>query len=256
MIQAEHVPRKPGRPRKDALAEHGVTPISYDVVIDCAYEMSDSVRLEDLSLGKIARALNVSATTIRHHVKTRRALTAALIDRYFSDLRENLLPLVGDWKVDLDNYLWTFMTVNLRKRGFASYVFEHRFSPQLALFSSDSGQEVHTRFLGILDSAGLNPTNAAMAWHLIIHLLLSIAYAEARGLTPVDHVPVIDAMSQDLRAGMPGRATLAALRHISLPMIYGVITNMLTHAIEVKFDFPEITTSASTLPAFHSRNNQ
>lgn len=231
--------RKPGRPRKNAETPGDLPLISRETVIECAYQLCDTLRIEDISLELLGRTLGVSATTIRHHAKTRDALNPALIARYFKELCAKLPPLTEDWKADLNNFMSAHMAMNLRKRGFASYFFEHRFSPEIDPFASPEAEMVYKRALMIFRAAGLDTVNAALAWHLIIHLLLSIAYAEARGQTPADQAIVFEGMAQATASQHSDRTVLAALRYVNLPMIYGVIANMVRHAIEVKFDFPD-----------------
>lgn len=238
--------RRPGRPRKPTHGEHA-RGLSTDGVIACAYRLCESTRLEDLTFDRIAEELDVSTTTVRHHIKNRKALTAALIECYFEDVASRLNPPSENWQAGLDNLLWAQMSVNLSKPGIVSYLFEHRFAPEIDPFGGGGAAMLTRTTLRILRAAGLNNTSAALAWHMILHLLLSVGYAEARGQTPAEQRAVFERIgSADPANGDSGdRAVVAALSQVNLPLIFGVVSDMLKHAIAVNFDFASDPTNVT-----------
>jgi AcrR family transcriptional regulator len=234
--------RKAGRPPRRHSAEDALPTISREVCIARAYELCDEIDIQKLSLTLLAGAVGVSPTTIRHHLRNRKALTPALFELFFSDVAKRFPPLTGDWQADLEGFMMTYMSVKLRKRGFAAYFFEHRFSKELDPFASAPAKAVVGRALHVMRSAGLSTRDAALAWHLMVHLLSSIAYTNARGLTPADHASFFETMARRSERADDDRTVISALQFITMPMMFEVISGMLKHAVSVKFEFSPTAT--------------
>lgn len=257
MQHAQYPARKAGRPPKHSSADDAPPTVSREVCLTRAYELCDTVDIQDLSLMLLAKAVGVSPTTIRHHLRNRKALTPALFELFFSDVADRFPPLTGNWQTDLEGFMMTYMSVKLRKRGFAAYFFEHRFSKELDPFASPAAQAVVGRALRVLRSAGLSTRDAALGWHLMVHLLSSIAYTNARGLTPMDHAAFFESMARRSERDDDDQTVISSLRFITMPMMFEVIAGMLKHAIGVKFQFAGAATAPQkVLKAPRSRLNQ
>ena len=137
--------------------------LTRDAVVTRATEVIAREGLAAFSLRGLAQELTVAPNAIYNHVESREDLLDAVTDRFVSTIR---LP-AGEqpW----DEWLRTVAT------ALRSQLLEHPGLTELVLAragTTATGPELLTRFLGRLQSAGLDRAVAHVAWHAVLTVVV------------------------------------------------------------------------------------
>lgn len=182
--------RKRGRP---AVHENGV--LDAKLIIACAFELSKTTPLQDLSIVRVARELGVTPALIHYYLDGRDALTSGIMNSFYREMLSEWPPLTGQWRDDLLAAAWRVYNTYVRYAGVAAYVVAHnrfRMVQIVAKNETDFGLLFFERFVGVIREIGFDAQRTAMYAALFMELIISGAYATVRHRWPGDHSDFLD----------------------------------------------------------------
>lgn len=145
-------------------------PLSRTHVLQAALGILDSYGLADLSMRRVAAALDVQPGALYHHVPDKQTLLSGVADAILDELEEPL----GRWRPAIEEW-----AANLR-----GVLLAHRDSAELV--STVRGFRLGRRDLGrhpatLLAAGGLTPADAHTAASTLLHFILGhVAEEQAR----------------------------------------------------------------------------
>jgi AcrR family transcriptional regulator len=208
--QASAAPRRGRRPK----SRDGTTPdLSRDAVIECATNLARREALSEISMSRLARELGVTPALIHYYVGSRDELLSAVMNLGFRERLESLPPLTGDWRKDLKAVARATQQMHVRWPGLVTYIATHnrfRLFQKVQPGEVDYGLAFFDHVGRILRGGGFSPSQAALAYHLLMTFLVSVGAARANSQTPSEHGEFITSyVAKFDSAEVPGAAFLA-----------------------------------------------
>ncbi|MES2535254.1 MAG: TetR/AcrR family transcriptional regulator C-terminal domain-containing protein [Pseudomonadota bacterium] len=182
--------RRRGRPPKDTRSEQAGNGLSRETIIERAVEIARSETLEELSMMRLAREFGVTPALIHYYVGNHDDLLSGVINRYFRERAEKFSSGAKNWRADIESIARTTYEVMSSYQGVASYIASHnrfRVFQNVAPGESDYGLIVFDRTADALRRAGLSPSQAGMAFHLLMQHIVACANAKVRRQLPASH---------------------------------------------------------------------
>lgn len=189
------------RPQEDITRRRGRPPVNGNGLLDrkfiiaCAFEMSKTVPLQELSIVKVARELGVTPPLIHYYLDGRDALTSGIMNSFFQELQREWPAATGQWREDIDTVCHYIYRRLVTYAGVAAYMVAHnRFRlVQLGTHGEpDYGIILFERFVGVMRQAGFDPRRTGMYANLLMEQIVSAAYATVRHRWPGDHGSVLE----------------------------------------------------------------
>ena len=176
-----------GRRPKSADGDAG---LSKEAVIQCAVRLAKAEPLSELSIVRIAREMGVARALVHYYIGSRDELLSSVMNLAFKSRVDALPQPSGNWRNDL--YLVCKSAVEVMEQwpGLATYSQMHN---RFRLFQRVEGNEVDygLRYLDhvgrILKSCGFTPDQAARAYHLMMHFILTVMVERENRLAPATH---------------------------------------------------------------------
>lgn len=175
-------PRTPGG--------EGPASVTREQVLAHAMQLAQSESVEAITIARLARELGVTTSLIHYFVVSRDELLSAVFNRVLKLRAETYTPLTGRWREDLENQLLQTHQSQLQWKGVTTYVATHnryRLFQRVGPGEVDYGLMFFDRLGRILKSAGLSQRHAALAYHLIMLFMTSVASAHVNRQEPVAH---------------------------------------------------------------------
>ncbi len=161
------------------------------VILRHGLELTRSVPLQDISVVRIASELDVTAASIRYHLRARNALTAGIINAFYRSLLENWPHVSGDWKTDLSDVAETIYRHYLVYPGIAAYfAAENRFRVLAAAVKAEDGQVPSLfleRYFAVIRNVGLDVERSTRYAVILLQLLHMAAHATTQHQWPGEH---------------------------------------------------------------------
>lgn len=184
----DRVARAGRRSRTDS--SEGPASVTREQVITHAMQLAQSESVEGITIARLARELGVTTSLIHYFVVNRDELLSAVFNRVLKLRAEAYLPLTGRWREDLETQLLQTHESQLQWKGITTYVATHnryRLFQRVGPGEVDYGLVFFDRIGRILKSAGLTQQHAALAYHLIMLFMTSVASAHVNRQEPVAH---------------------------------------------------------------------
>jgi len=177
--------RNPGRPSADAQPA-----LSGEAIFAKGLQLCRRVPLQELSVVRMARELEVTPALIHYYLGGREALTSGVMNAYYRELAEALPPQSGDWRADVAAVMRVIYDKQVKYAGIATYVMTHnryRLFQDVEPGETDYGVVYFDRLAGCVRQAGMNASTTAMFVHLLLQHVLASAYQESSHQLPGDH---------------------------------------------------------------------
>ncbi len=191
-----------GTPVKPGIARsRGRPPVSENALLDrrliigCAFELSKSVPLQELSIVRVARELGVTPALIHYYLAGRDALTSGVMNSFFRDLQREWPEPSGRWRADIETLAHHIYARLVTYAGVAAYMVAHN---RFRLVQLDHGGEtdygilLFERFVGLVREAGFDARRTGMVSNLLMEQIVSAAYATVRHRWPGDHGSMLE----------------------------------------------------------------
>lgn len=186
--------RPRGRPRRKE-GNQKSPEISRASVIEFAFSMTKTERLDALSMVKVAAAMGVSPSLVHYYLDSRDALTSGVINRFFQEICKSTPAPSDDPHLDVKATVYANYLVMLKHPGVVDYLATHnrfRLVQQVQEDEADYGIRAFELLSAAIMRAGYSNRDAAMLGHLVRMFVLSSAQAEANFQTPAFHKAFLD----------------------------------------------------------------
>ena len=190
------VARRRGRP---PVSENGL--LDRNLIIACAFQMSRSTPLQDLSIVRVARELGVTPALIHYYLNGRDALTSGVMNAFYREMLSEWPSSTGDWRVDAEAVVRRVYDVHVSYPGIAAYVVAHnryRLKQILVEGETDYGILLFENVVAAAREAGFDSYRTAMWSHLLIEFVVSMAFAAVRHRFPGEHGDHLDRIFAEL----------------------------------------------------------
>ncbi|QBR01178.1 TetR/AcrR family transcriptional regulator [Paraburkholderia pallida] len=203
-------PRRAGRrPKSDAPGAD----LSRDAVIRRAIELAQKESISEVSMVRVAREMGVAPGLVHYYVGSKDDLLSAVLNAAFKERVNALPPVTGDWRVDLEGVCRSVLKTLARWPGVANYIAtQNRFRlfQRVQPGETDYGLAYFDHLGRILEHAGFNPAQAALAYDLTMMFVTSISVEIANRQAPGEHKDfIVGYVSQFDREDIPGATFLA-----------------------------------------------
>ena len=187
-VDAER-PKRAGRKPK---AADGATSnsLTRDAVLAHALKLVRHETIDAITIARLAADLEVSTGLIHYFVGSRDALLSQVLNETLRSFVQGLAPLTGAWRVDLDALIRQTHDSKLTWRGITTYLAEHnryRLFHEVEPGERDYGLVYFDTFGRIMQTGGFTSDQAAMAYHLSMLFLESVAVSHLRHRMPAEH---------------------------------------------------------------------
>ena len=176
------------RPRTDS--NQGLASVTLEQVLTHAMQLAQTESVEAITIARLARELGVTTSLIHYFVGSRDKLLSTVFNRVLKLRAESYPPLVGRWREDMETLLLQTHASQLKWKGITSYVATHnryRLFQRVGPGEVDYGLVFFDRMGVILKSAGLSVRHGALAYHLIMLFMTSVASAHVNRQEPSAH---------------------------------------------------------------------
>jgi AcrR family transcriptional regulator len=144
--------------------------LSAERVLDAAVALADEIGIADLTIRRLADALDVKPMTIYHHIPNKEAIIDGMVDRVFGEI--DLPPTDIDWRD----------AMRIRSRSMRNALASHPWAAPLMESRTNPGMTTllhHDAVLGCLRGGGLSLELTGHAYALIDAFLYGFAMQEA-----------------------------------------------------------------------------
>ena len=139
-------------------------------VLDGALTLADAIGIKDLTIRKLAEALDVKPMTIYHHIPSKEAIIDGMVDRVFAEIE--LPPTDLHWKEAISTRTRSAREV-LARHPWATPLMESRTSPLPAILGH------HDAVLACFRNAGFSIEMTGHAYSIVDAYLYGFALQEA-----------------------------------------------------------------------------
>jgi AcrR family transcriptional regulator len=185
--ETQAAPRRPGRRPRG----HDVNPdLSRDVVVRCAVDLVRKESMAELSMVRVAKELGVVPGLVHYYMGSKDDLVSAVINTMFRERMETLPAPSGDWRADLEGVARSVIRTLATWPGLATYIGTHnrsRLFQRVAPGEVDYGLAFFDRIGAILRAGGFTKEQAALAYHLLLLFVMTMATERENRQTPGAH---------------------------------------------------------------------
>lgn len=203
-------PRKAGRRPK---SQDGVPAPSRTAIIQCAVELARNESIDDVSMVRVARELGVAPGLVHYYLGGRDDLLSAVINHAFKERMQTVPTPTGDWRTDLEGVAKSVLVVTLRWPGLGKYIMTRnrfRLFQRVDVGEADYGLAFFDHVGQLLQNAGFSPAQAALAFHLLMTFVMSMALErECRQSPSAHHDFIVGYVSRFDQASVPGASFIA-----------------------------------------------
>jgi AcrR family transcriptional regulator len=199
-------PRRAGRRPRGHGAE--ATELSREVVVQCAVTLVRKESIAELTMVRVARELDVAPGLIHYYIGNRDDLLSAVINTAFKQRMEALPALKNNWRTDLEGVARSIVKTLEQWPGLATYLGTHnrsRLFQRVTFDEVDYGLAFFDHLGSILKAAGFSKRQAALAYHLFMLFVMSIAVERDNRQAPGEHEDyIVNYVSGFDRDSIPG----------------------------------------------------
>ncbi|MES2260390.1 MAG: TetR/AcrR family transcriptional regulator C-terminal domain-containing protein [Pseudomonadota bacterium] len=201
-------PRRAGRrPRGDGT---GTGDLSRIAVVQCAVALARKEPIAELSMVRVARELGVAPGLIHYYMGSRDDLVSAVINTMFRERMEALPATTNNWRTDLDGVARSAIKTLEQWPGLATYIGTHnrsRLFQRVTAGEVDYGLAFFDHVATILRDGGFTKQQAALAYHLLLLFVMSMAAERENRQAPGEHEAyIVNYVAGYERESIPGAA--------------------------------------------------
>jgi AcrR family transcriptional regulator len=175
--QPRRGPRPPGSRKLDR-----------DVILAVGLALTKSLPLQDVSIVRVARELEVTPASIHYYVEGRDALTLGIVNLFIRDLLAEWPQPRAPWKPDLEAAATAIYCHYVRYPGIAAYfAAQNRFRVFIPAGKHDGAEHLHRfleRYFAAIAAVGLNAKRSAVYALVLIQFIIAAAHATASHQLP------------------------------------------------------------------------
>jgi AcrR family transcriptional regulator len=199
MFSSAKKPKRAGR-RPKAVNSSAPNNLTREAVIAHALNLAQEENADAITIARLASDLGVSTGLIHYFVVNRDAMLAQVLNESRRSFVLGLSPPKGKWREDLEKLLIQTHESKLAWKGITTYLAEHnrhRLFHDVESGERDYGLSYFDYFARIMKKGGFTADQAAMAYHLSMLFLESVAISHLRRRMPVNHKEyLVDHMKQ------------------------------------------------------------
>ena len=188
--------RRRGRP---PVSENAL--LDRQLIIACAFQMSRTMPLQDLSVVRVARELGVTPALIHYYLNGREALTSGVMNAFYRETLADWPKASGNWRADVEAVVRHVYNAHVKYPGVAAYVVAHnrfRLKQLLVEGETDYGILLFEHVVAAVREATFDSYRTAMWSHLLIDFVVSMAFAAVRHRFPGEHGEHLDRIFAEL----------------------------------------------------------
>ena len=163
-------------------------------IIAKGLQLTKTVPLQEVSIVRLARELDVTPGALHYHLNGRQSLTSGIINRFYGEMLSHWPATSGDWQQNLRNVAATIQQCFKRYPGIAAYyVLHNRFDVLLPAIGTEHGEapmKFFDRYLSELGRVGLSPQRTATYAVILLQFIHITAYATAQHQWPSERSTV------------------------------------------------------------------
>jgi len=180
----------PSRARKRQAPPARKQALSREVILERALELCKNEPLQDISIVRIAREFGVTPGLVHYYLGGRDQLTSGVMNGFYRALLQNVSPVTGKWRADVEHLFRTIYKAYVRYAGIVAYLMSHnrfRLFQEVGPEEVDHGASFFERTASCLRQARLDARNTAMFAHLLLQHVLASGYQKSSRQLPGDH---------------------------------------------------------------------
>ncbi|QIH08297.1 MULTISPECIES: TetR/AcrR family transcriptional regulator C-terminal domain-containing protein [unclassified Pseudomonas] len=205
-VTAKAAPRK-----RSGRRPKGDQDVSREAMINCAIGIAQGESLAEVSMVRIGKELGVAAGMVHYHLGNRDELISAVINAAFKERLQQLPPITGHWRQDIEAFAHSSLAILERWPGLATYILtenKFRLFQRVQPGEIDYGLAYFDHIGRILEQAALPQPFAAMAYHLLLLFISVIAAEKENHQAPQAHGDFISGYLARSAGDYPGAAFL------------------------------------------------
>jgi AcrR family transcriptional regulator len=194
-------PRRAGR-RTKAASTDATPSVTRESIIAHALTIARHENVEAITIMRLSRELGVTPALIHYFTGGRDQLLSGVINQAMASDSARLQSK-GDWLKDLEQLVRNTYAFQMTWKGITTYQHannKHRLFQDPKPGDKDLGLVFFNRFGTVLQSSGMPPERAAMAFHLLMLFTTSIAISHFNAQEPAAHQPFLKGRLQQLDA--------------------------------------------------------
>ena len=174
--------------RADRTMPHELGKMRTEGIIAKGLQLTKTVPLQEVSIVRLARELDVTPGALHYHLNGRQSLTSGIINRFYGEMLSYWPATSGDWQQDLPNVAAAIQQCFKRYPGIAAYyVLHNRFDVLLPAIETDHGEapmKFFDSYLSELGRVGLSRQRTATYAVILLQFIHITAYATTRHQWP------------------------------------------------------------------------
>lgn len=178
--------RKSSRSDRTPRSEPGNSRI--DEIIGKGLELTKTVPLQEVSIVRLAREMDLTPGALHYYLDGRQSLTSGIINRFYGEMLLSWPASSDDWQSDLRDVATAIQQCFKRYPGIAAYyVLHNRFDVLIPAIGSADGEapmQFFENYLSALDRVGLSRERTATYAVILLQFIHITAYATAQHQWP------------------------------------------------------------------------
>ncbi len=170
-------PRPPGSRKLDR-----------DVILAVGLALTKSLPLQDVSIVRVARELDVTPASIHYYLEGRDALTLGIVNLFIHDLSAEWPQPRSSWKADLEATATAIYRHYVRYPGIAAYfAAQNRFRVFIPAGEQRGAEHLYgflERYFAAIAAVGVNARRNAVYALVLIQFIIAAAHATASHQLP------------------------------------------------------------------------
>lgn len=178
-VHAAKPSRKAGR-RPKLGNEHSPPSLTKADVIRHLIELAQREAFSEITVARLARELGVASSLIHYFLGNRDDMLILVFNHALRELAEGAPPLTGSWRADIDALLRQAHRTLMKWRGITTHLAaqnRYRIFQDVAPGEIDFGLVFFDRVGRVFRAAGFSAEDSALAYHLLMLFLTSVARA-------------------------------------------------------------------------------
>jgi AcrR family transcriptional regulator len=166
----------------------GSDKLDRDVILAVGLALTKSLPLQDVSIVRVARELDVTPASVHYYLEGRDALTLGIVNLFIHDLLAEWPQPRSSWKADLEAAATAIYRHYLRCPGIAAYLAaQNRFRVFIPAGGQRGAEHLYgflERYFAAIAAVGLNARRNAVYALVLIQFIIAAAHATASHQLP------------------------------------------------------------------------
>lgn len=190
---------QPSRRGRRAIKENNS--IDKAVIIRQALKLVKTTPLQELSVLRVARELNVAPGLIHYYLDGRNGLTSGVMNAFYREVLSEWPPSKGEWRNDVEAIFRRVYEGYVSYPGVAAYVVSnnrYRLKQLLDEGEEDYGLLLFERVVAVVCEVKYDSLHTALYAHLLMEFVASMAFSAVRHRFPEEHTQYLEDIFENL----------------------------------------------------------